>query len=146
MEETKKETNPFDLMMNEVSKLVEAKTKPLHDKISKMQSELDMLRKPVVMPDAKEYYNSEEVCELIGIHHNTLYRLRQKGEIECIRIGQYYRYSKDSVKKYIQSLEFKRPEIAPSLKLGHKASRGGEAQNAPSRTSYRPRNTKKNIA
>ena len=160
MPEEKEQTNPFDLMMTQVNNMVEAKTKPLVAQIAELRQEILHLRqpvKPIPMPDSKEYYNSKELCKLLGIHSNTLYNLRKEGKIKSIVLPgcSTYRYHKDHVKDYIEGLtdnKFEkvnltpRPEIAPSLKQGHKASRGGEAHRAPSRTSYKPQNNKKEIA
>lgn len=159
MKEETGQANPFDLMMNQINSMVEAKTKPLVDQIAELKQEISLLRqplaKPIPMPDSKEYYNSEELCGLLGIHSNTLYRLRKDGVIKSIVLPgtSTYRYHKDHVKAYIEGLTdnkfekvnfAQRPENAP--KVGHKVSCGGDAQIAPPRTSYKPIRNKQKIA
>lgn len=36
----------------------------------------------------KIYYSTKEVCRVLGIHINTLYKLRKKGIIPYIKISQ----------------------------------------------------------
>ncbi len=36
----------------------------------------------------KIYYNTREVCQVLGIHINTLYKLRKRGIIPYIKISQ----------------------------------------------------------
>ena len=43
----------------------------------------------------------KEVCQLLKIHHTTLYRLVKAGEIPSFRIGSDYRFQQDLIERWM---------------------------------------------
>ena len=53
------------------------------------------------------YKSRKEVCDILGIHYLTLYKLAEKGDIETIKIGerQYY-----NINKYMSKIKMEKNE------------------------------------
>ena len=43
-----------------------------------------------------------EVCELLNIHKNTLYKWIEDGKIEYFKVGKIYRFEEPDIKKFIE--------------------------------------------
>jgi excisionase family DNA binding protein len=50
----------------------------------------------------ENYKTRKEVCEILGIHYSTLYKLAEKEEIETIKIGDRQLYN---VNKYLKKIK-----------------------------------------
>ena len=51
----------------------------------------------------KDILSVEDLCEILSIGKNTVYRLLKSGEIKSVRIGKIYKIPKKYVKEYIFS-------------------------------------------
>jgi excisionase family DNA binding protein len=54
-----------------------------------------------VFNDYPDILNADELCELMGIGKNAIYKLLNSGEIESFKIGKTHKIPKQSVIDYI---------------------------------------------
>ena len=61
---------------------------------------------------SNKWITTHEVAELFGVHHSTVVRWIQRGELPAIRAGRVYRINKSQLKAYIV-----RQATAPPIEL-----------------------------
>ena len=50
----------------------------------------------------KNIFDSNEVCDILGICHNTLYRMIASGKMPYIKVScKCYRFTKEMLEKYM---------------------------------------------
>ena len=65
-----------------------------------MGSRMARKRRPGKLNDV-ELLSAEEVCEFLGIHRTTLYRIIERGELKARRVGRGYKVLKENLLKYL---------------------------------------------
>lgn len=48
-------------------------------------------------------YNAREAAEYMRVSRVTLYRMIEKGQIRCFRIGSIYRFTEEQIREFINS-------------------------------------------
>lgn len=48
-------------------------------------------------------YNAQEAAEYMRVSRVTLYRMVEKGQIRCFRIGSIYRFSEEMIREFINT-------------------------------------------
>ena len=55
-----------------------------------------------MISDDKEILTLKELCELLQLHQNTVYKLARRGEIPHFRIGSGWRFRKSELLQWIE--------------------------------------------
>ena len=58
----------------------------------------------------EHYFTIEEVSKYLQIAKGTIYRYTMNKTIPCFKVGKRVRFSKDSIDKWVEKLEKKRPK------------------------------------
>lgn len=83
----------MSLPLNEI--VTKADLVPLLQRLDKLEKENRFLRKGLA-----EYVGTNEACRLTGVHRDTLYDLRQRGEVEYKYEGRKVLYLRTSLEAY----------------------------------------------
>jgi excisionase family DNA binding protein len=68
----------------------------------------------MVEPPIPEVMNVSEVAEYLRVAPATIYRLAQKGQIPCGRVGRTWRFHKEAIDRWIATHK----EFSPDLAAG----------------------------
>jgi excisionase family DNA binding protein len=60
-----------------------------------------------------ELYSLNEAATLLGVHHTTLRRMVQRGEIPAVRVGKLWKFSRRAVEEWIEAGGTAAPEARP---------------------------------
>jgi excisionase family DNA binding protein len=78
---------------------LEGKVNGLKDNINGLNARIDLLLKS---PFKNVTLNAESASKLLGVHPNTLYKLRREGRIPYLNINRRVLYSASDLLKYIR--------------------------------------------
>jgi len=79
---------------------LEGKVNALTDNVHSLDAKIDLLLKS---PFKNVTLNGKAAAELLGVHPNTLYKLRIKGKIPYLKINRRVLYSASDLLKYIRA-------------------------------------------
>lgn len=80
---------------------LEGKVNALKDNVNSLNAKIDLLLKS---PFKNVTLNGNAAAGLLGIHPNTLYKLRKEGRIPYLQINRRVLYSASDLMKYIKSI------------------------------------------
>ncbi len=60
-------------------------------------------RRFVVWERLPAILTSEDVCEILGIHSNTLIRYRKEGRLKMVKAGRSYQISRDALRAWLEN-------------------------------------------
>ncbi len=78
---------------------LEGKVNALKDNVKGLNAKIDLLLKS---PFKNVTLNAEAASRLLGVHPNTLYKLRKEGQIPYLKIKRRVLYSAADLLKYIR--------------------------------------------
>ena len=85
----------------------EAAYKNVMATLGKVLSKLEHIEERQLLIDTKQdstklVYNNRQVCELLGIHKNTLQQYRDEGKINFTRRGRKFFYTLADVERFLE--------------------------------------------
>jgi excisionase family DNA binding protein len=79
---------------------LEGKVNTLKDNVNGLNAKIDLLLKS---PFKNVTLNADSAAHLLGVHPNTLYKLRREGKVPYLQINRRVLYSAADLLKYIRS-------------------------------------------
>ncbi len=64
-----------------------------------------------------EFYTPEEIAKVLKVHKNTIYDYIKRGELKALKIGKFYRISKEDFEKFLHKDTKQQKGRKPSLKF-----------------------------